>query len=127
EATEQQAATNEILRVIASSPTDLQPVYQTILDDAVQLCGAQNGAVFRFDGEVFRAVAWHNISPAMDAFVQSTPIRPGRESALRRVGLVKRPVHIFDMLADPSALCLSLIERKGCGRTSLCHSSKRTI
>ena len=104
EATEQQAATGEILRVIASSPTDPQPVFQTILDNALRLCEAQNGAVFRFDGEVFRAVAWHNISPAMDAFVQSTPIRPGRESALRRVGLVKRPVHIFDMLADPECI-----------------------
>src|SRR5262247_1571510 len=104
EATEQQAATGEILRVIASSPTDPQPVFQTILDNALRLCEAQNGAVFRFDGEFFRAVAWHNISPAMDAFVQSTPIRPGRESALRRVGLEKRPVHILDMLADPECI-----------------------
>src|SRR4029450_5119803 len=101
ESLEQQAATSEILGGIASSPTDPQPVFQTILDNALRLCEAQNGAVFRFDGEVFRAVAWHNISPAMDAFVQSTPIRPGRESALRRVGLEKRPVHIPDMLADP--------------------------
>jgi hypothetical protein len=52
EATEQQTATSEILRVIASSPTDLQAVFQTILDNAVRLCEAQNGAVFRFDGEV---------------------------------------------------------------------------
>jgi two-component system, NtrC family, sensor kinase len=104
EAMEQQAATSEILRVIASSPTDLQPVFQTILDNAVRLCEAQNGAVFRFDGEVFRAVAWNNISPEMEAFVQSTPIRPGRESALRRVGLEKRPVHILDMLADAECI-----------------------
>jgi GAF domain-containing protein len=104
EALEQQTATSEILGVIASSPTDLQPVFQTILDNAVRLCEAQNGAVFRFDGEVFRAVVWNNISPAMDAFVQSTPIRPGRESALRRVGLEKRPVHIPDMLADPECI-----------------------
>src|SRR5215472_7214616 len=104
EALEQQSATSEILRVIASSPTDPQPVFQTLLDNALRLCEAQNGAVFRFDGEVFRAVAWHNISLTMDAFVQSTPIRPGRESSLRRVGLVKRPVHIFDMLADPECI-----------------------
>src|SRR5262245_16548194 len=113
EATEQQAATGEILRVIASSPTDPQPVFQTILDNALRLCEAQNGAVFRFDGEVFRAVAWHNISPAMDAFVQSTPIRPGRESALRRVGLVKRPVHILDMLADPECIVPKPYRKEG--------------
>ena len=104
EALEQQTATSEILRVIASSPTDLQPVFQTILDNAVRLCEAKNGAVFRFDGEVFRAVVWNNVSPALGAFIESTPIRPGRESALRRVGLEKRPVHIPDMLADPECI-----------------------
>src|SRR5262245_30344427 len=104
ESLEQQTATSEILSVIASSPTDIQPVFQTILDNAVRLCEAQNGAVFRFDGEVFRAVVWNNISPALDSFDQSTPIPPGRESALRRVGLEKRPVHIPDMLADPECI-----------------------
>jgi two-component system, NtrC family, sensor kinase len=56
EALEQQTATSEILRVISSSPTDLQPVFRTILANAVRLCEAENGAVFRFDGEVFRAI-----------------------------------------------------------------------
>src|SRR5262247_2652913 len=104
ESREQQTTTGEILRGIASSPTDLQPVFQTILDNAVRLCEAQNGAVFRFDGEFFRAVVWNNTSPALSAFVQNTPIPPGRESALRRVGLDKRPVHIPDMLADPECI-----------------------
>src|SRR5215467_14256869 len=104
ETREQQTTTGEILRVIASSPTDLQPVFQTILDNAVRLCEAQNGAVFRFDGEFFRAVVWNNTSPALSSFVQNTPIPPGRESALRRVGLEKRPVHIPDMLADPECI-----------------------
>src|SRR5262249_26286720 len=104
ETREQQTTTGEILRVIASSPTDLQPVFQTILDNAVRLCEAQNGAVFRFDGEFFRAVVWNNTSPAFSAFEQNTPIPPGRESALRRVGLEKRPVHIPDMLADSECI-----------------------
>jgi len=104
ETREQQTTTGEILRVIASSPTDLQPVFQTILDNAVRLCEAQNGAVFRFDGEFFRAVVWNNTSPALSSFVQNTPIPPGRESALRRVGLEKRPVHIPDMLADSECI-----------------------
>ncbi len=104
EALEQQTATSEILRVISSSPTDVQPVFQTILANAVRLCEAQNGAVFRFDGEVFRAVVWNNISPALQAYIENTPIRPGRESSVRRVGLEKRAVHIPDILADPECI-----------------------
>ena len=101
EALEQQTATSEILRVISSSPTDLQPVFQTILDNAVRLCEAQNGAMFRFDGETLRGVALYNVSPAMEAYVLGTPFRPGRESAVRRVALERRLVHVPDVLADP--------------------------
>ena len=118
EALEHQTATSEILGVIASSPTDLQPVFQTILDNAVRLCEAQNGAVFRFDGEFFRAVVWNNISPALSSYVQNTPIPPGRESALRRVGLEKRPVHIPDMLADPECIVPESYKEEGM-RTNL--------
>ena len=118
EALEQQTATSEILRVISSSPTDLQPVFQTILANAVRLCEAQNGAAFRFDGEVFRAVVWNNISPALSSYVQNTPIPPGRESALRRVGLEKRPVHIPDMLADPECIVPESYKEEGM-RTNL--------
>ncbi len=118
EALEQQTATSEILRVIASSPTDLQPVFQTILQNAVHLCEAENGALFRFDGEVFRGVAWNNLSPELQAYVESTPIRPGRESSLRRVGLEKRPVHIPDMLADPECVVPEAYRQEGM-RTNL--------
>jgi GAF domain-containing protein/anti-sigma regulatory factor (Ser/Thr protein kinase) len=118
EASEREAATGDILRVIASSPTDIQPVFQTIVDNAVRLCEAQNGAAFRFDGEFFRAVAWNNISPALQAYVENTPIRPGRESALRRVGIQKQLVHIPDMLADPECIVPEPYKEEGM-RTSL--------
>src|SRR5262249_2462964 len=104
ESREQQTTTGKILRLIASPPTHLQPVFQTLRENAVRLCEAQNGAVFRFDGEFFRAVVWNNTSPALSSFVQNTPIPAGRESALRRVGLEKRPVHIPDMFADPECI-----------------------
>jgi signal transduction histidine kinase len=113
ESLEQQTATSEILGVIASSPTDIQPVFQTILENAVRLCEAQNGAVFRFDGEVFRAVVWKNVSEELQAYIQNTPIRPGRESALRRVGLEKRPVNVPDMLADPECVVPEPYRKEG--------------
>src|SRR5262249_1352896 len=101
ESLEQQTATSEILRVISRSPTDLQPVFQTILDNAVRLCEAHNGALFRFDGETLRGVSLHNVSPAMEAYALGTSFRPGRESVVRRVALERQLIHMPDVLTDP--------------------------
>jgi signal transduction histidine kinase len=101
EALEQQTATSEILRVISSSPTDLQPVLDTIATTAAQLCDAHNGAIFRFDGEVFRLAATYNVSPEFRTHLETNPIRPGRGTPLRRVGVERRPVSVADVLADP--------------------------
>ena len=101
EALEQQTATSEILRVISSSPTDVQPVFETILADAVRLCESHNGAIFKFDGEALHLAADYNTTPEFHAYQAFEPFRPGRESAVRRVGLELRPVHIPDVLADP--------------------------
>ena len=49
----------------------------------------------------FDAVALYNVSPAMEAYLQSTPLHPGRESVVRRVALERRIVHVPDVLADP--------------------------
>src|SRR5204862_4821290 len=59
-ALEQQTATSEILRVISRSQTDVQPVFDTIVVNAVNLCGARMGAVYRFDGALVHLVAHHN-------------------------------------------------------------------
>ena len=59
EAQEQQAATAEILRVISSSPTDVQPVFDVIVRSAVRLCDGLHAAVFRFDGQLVHLAAHH--------------------------------------------------------------------
>jgi two-component system NtrC family sensor kinase len=63
EALEQQTATGEVLRVIASSPTELQPVLDTLLANAVKLSGAKQGHIRQSDGEYLRVVAHYNESP----------------------------------------------------------------
>jgi hypothetical protein len=69
EAWEQQAATSEILRVISSSHSDLQPVFDTIARSAVDLCGATYVMVFRYDRELLSVVAHYNLDQtALDAY-----------------------------------------------------------
>jgi GAF domain len=77
DALDQQTATSEILRVISQSPTDVQPVFDTIARSAVTLCDALGGNVQRFDGEFMHLVANHNWAPA-DLARRRLPIRPTR-------------------------------------------------
>src|SRR5215470_15270464 len=63
EAQEQQTATSEILRVISSSPGDIQPVFDAIAANAARLCDAVNGLVIRFDGQLLHLAAQYNVDP----------------------------------------------------------------
>jgi GAF domain-containing protein/anti-sigma regulatory factor (Ser/Thr protein kinase) len=101
EALEQQTATSEVLRVIASSPTDLQPVLDTLVENAVTLGGADCGVIFRWDGEVFTLAANYGHSAEFVEFVSRHPPSLGRGSAAGRTALERRTVHIHDVFADP--------------------------
>ncbi len=102
EALEQQTATSEILRVISSSPTDVQPVFDTIAERAMRLCGGQLGTVITFDGELMHLAALANYgAEGADAMRRAWPLRPDRGSAFGRTVLTKAVVHIPSLLDDP--------------------------
>jgi GAF domain-containing protein len=102
EAREQQTATSEILRVISTSPTDAQPVFETIVRNAVSLCGSLFANVFRFDGELLHFVAGHNVGPSYVELLRAKyPMRPDSSQVSGRVLLTKSVVRLEDALADP--------------------------
>jgi signal transduction histidine kinase len=95
---EGQAATSEVLRIIAGSPGDLDAVFQAILRNATHICEAKFGNLFLYDGTAFRSVATHGVPPAWAEFLQCNPvIRPGPNVPLGRVAMSKQVVHITDI------------------------------
>src|SRR5215472_3957502 len=118
QALERETATGEILRVISSSPTDIQPVLEAILDSGKHLCDAEFGAIFRFDGDAFAIAASTMVSSEFSTWLRSHPIRPGPATPLTRVGLERRPVQVADILADPDFAPPDIYRREGM-RTAL--------
>ena len=100
ESLEQQTATSELLKVIGRSTFDLQPVFETLAENAVRLCGAKQSSIFRFDGRLLRVVATHNASPETRAFLEQNPIALGRQSGSARAALERRTIHIHDAQSD---------------------------
>jgi GAF domain-containing protein len=100
ESLEQQTATSEILGVIASSPTNIQPVLDTVIANAVTLAGAKQGHIRQYDGEFLRVVAHYNETAEQVATLQATPTRPGLESLTGRAFLERQANHILDVQAE---------------------------
>ena len=102
EALEQQTATSAILRVISTSPTEVQPVFETIVRNAVALCGSLFANVFRFDGELLHFVASHNVGPSYVELLRAKyPMRPDSSQVSGRAVLTRSVVRLEDALADP--------------------------
>jgi two-component system NtrC family sensor kinase len=102
EALEQLAATSEVLRVIRSSPTDVQPVFDMIAESAARLCNAQFCFVYRFDGQLLHFVAHRSLTAeVLDINRRAYPAPPSRGSVAARAVLERSVVQIPDVNADP--------------------------
>jgi GAF domain-containing protein len=104
ESLEQQTATSEVLRVISSSPGDLEPVFQAMLTNATRICEASFGLLQLHEGGAFRTGAMHNVPAAFaQAVAQRGPLlHPGPLHPLARVIATKQLLHIFDFAEDPA-------------------------
>jgi two-component system NtrC family sensor kinase len=102
ESLEQQTATSEVLSVISTSPGELKPVFQAMLENAVRICDARFGTLYRFDGEAFTLAAGIGTPPALAEFNQRRgPFQPLSGSTLDHVTRTKQVHHTADDKAAP--------------------------
>jgi len=101
EALEQQTATSEVLRVISSSPGELEPVFDSMLANAVRICEAKFGFMNRYDGNTWKVAAIHGAVPAYTEYLQQQGYkRPGPETVVARIARTNQTVHIADLAAS---------------------------
>jgi GAF domain-containing protein len=103
ESLKQQTATADVLRVISSLPGQLEPVFQTMLTNAIELCGAKFGFLFRSEGDAFRAVAMHGVPAEFAEERRRNPLwhaAPG--TALERALVTKEAVQVADVQSEPA-------------------------
>jgi signal transduction histidine kinase len=114
ESLEQQTATAEILQVISSSPTDIQPVFDTIAERVMRLCDAAQGVVTTFDGEMVHLAALANFDArGVEAMRKAFPRRPSRGFAIGRAILTKAVVHIPSLADDPEYTTRDVAQASG--------------
>jgi GAF domain-containing protein len=98
ESLEQQTATSEVLGVISSSPGELEPVFQTMLENAVRICEAKFGFMNRYDGDTWKVAAVHGAALAYTEYLQQHGYqRPGPETVVARIARTNQIVHIADL------------------------------
>jgi GAF domain-containing protein len=102
EALEQQTATSEVLRVISSSPGELTPVFQTMLENATRICDAKFGVMWLCEGGGFRAVALHGPTAHVDERRRDPLIYPEPKTPLARIARSRQIVHITDIRTEPA-------------------------
>ena len=97
EALERQAATDEVLRVIAGSPGELEPVFTAMLQNALRICEAEFGNLLRYANAAFHVASSVNTPAAFEAFIRRGPVEPTPGTGLARVVQTKQTAHINDI------------------------------
>jgi two-component system, NtrC family, sensor kinase len=103
EALARETATSEVLHVISSSPGALEPVFQALLANAVRICEAKFGTLYRSEGDALRVVALHGAPPLSEERRRVPVIRPDPGTLLGRAVTTKRPVQIADVRDEPDS------------------------
>ncbi len=117
ESLQQQTATSEVLQVISSSPGELQPVFNAMLENATRICEAKFGNLLLWDGDIFRRAAMHNApQPMIEHQAHDGIIHPDSAPALKRLVLTRQIIHVPDVAAEFPG---ELIIRLGNARTFL--------
>ena len=101
ESLQQQTATSEVLQVISSSPGELEPVFETMLENATRICEAKFGSLVLFEGNTYRRAALYNAPAAFIEGLTQNPVLPLTASpALSRLAKVKHVIHLSDILVE---------------------------
>src|SRR5262245_8469903 len=100
---EQQTATSEVLGVISSSPRALQPVFETMLSNAVRICEAKFGNLLLYEGDEFKYVAMHGAPPAFAELRRRNPVVP-MEGMQARIAATKQVQHVADITTEQTYL-----------------------
>ena len=115
---EQQTATSEVLSVISSSPSELQPVFDKMLENATRICGAKFGHLALWEGDAVRYVAGHGLPAAYEEFRRSGSLQPYAKGGIARLLATRQPVHITDLSAtqpyiDRDPIAVAAVELGG--------------
>jgi GAF domain-containing protein len=119
ESLEQQTATSEVLQAVSSFPGELQPVFETMLENAVRICGAKFGNLWLREGDSFRIAATHGAPPAFHDHLRREPVvRPDQTQALARAASTRQAAQVADLRAgqayqDRNPLSVAVVELGG--------------